>query len=133
MAVEIGVGEAEMAQHRRRDVDERGARPMNAGGKTAARHEQKRALLVRAEPAMLAKAGHVLGPFDVADAFGLLGLKRRQVFRLLAGLKHGDAASLVAKRRSRPSPVWPCPERTEHRHALRQQPRLGMCALTTVR
>ena len=33
----------------------------------------------------------------------LLSLKRRQVFRLLAGLKHGGAASLVSKRRGRPS------------------------------
>src|SRR4051794_27383046 len=39
----------------------------------------------------------------VADACELLGLKRRQVFRLLAGLKHGGAASLVSKRRGRPS------------------------------
>jgi DNA-binding IclR family transcriptional regulator len=34
----------------------------------------------------------------VADACKLLSLKRRQVFRLLAGLKHGGAASLVSKR-----------------------------------
>jgi len=31
----------------------------------------------------------------VADACELLSLKRRQVFRLLAGLKHGGAASLA--------------------------------------
>src|SRR5215469_7366797 len=36
-----------------------------------------------------------------ADACELLRLKRRQVFRLLAGLKHGGAASLVSKRRGR--------------------------------
>jgi len=39
----------------------------------------------------------------VADACELLSLKRREVFRLLAGLKHGGAASLVSKRRGRPS------------------------------
>jgi Winged helix-turn helix len=39
----------------------------------------------------------------VADACALLSLKRRQVFRLLAGLEHGGAASLVSKRLGRPS------------------------------
>jgi hypothetical protein len=43
------------------------------------------------------------GRLRVADACELLGLKRRQVFRLLAGLKHGGTASLVSKRRGRPS------------------------------
>src|SRR4051794_15847658 len=43
------------------------------------------------------------GRLRVADACELLGLKRRQIFRLLAGLKHGGAASLVSKRRGRPS------------------------------
>jgi Winged helix-turn helix len=43
------------------------------------------------------------GRLRVADACELLGLKRRQVFRLLAGLKHGGAASLVSRRRGRPS------------------------------
>jgi Winged helix-turn helix len=43
------------------------------------------------------------GRLRVADACELLSLKRRQVFRLLAGLKHGGAASLVSKRRGRPS------------------------------
>src|SRR4051812_5497090 len=43
------------------------------------------------------------GGLRVADACELLGLKRRQVFRLLAGLKHGGAASLISKRRGRPS------------------------------
>jgi Winged helix-turn helix len=41
------------------------------------------------------------GRLRVADACELLNLKRRQVFRLLAGLKHGGAASLVSKRRGR--------------------------------
>ena len=36
------------------------------------------------------------GRLRVADACELLNLKRRQVFRLLAGLKHGGAASLVS-------------------------------------
>ena len=48
-------------------------------------------------------AGVQSGRLRVADACGLLGLKRRQVFRLLTGLKHGGAASLVSKRRGRPS------------------------------
>src|SRR4051795_5813685 len=43
------------------------------------------------------------GRLRVVDACELLDLKRRQVFRLLAGLKHGGAASLVSKRRGRPS------------------------------
>ena len=43
------------------------------------------------------------GRLRVSDACELLRLKRRQVFRLLAGLKHGGAASLVSKRRGRPS------------------------------
>src|SRR5690349_8552572 len=43
------------------------------------------------------------GRLRVANACELLGLKRRHVFRLLAGLKHGGAASLVSKRRGRPS------------------------------
>src|ERR1700749_682697 len=43
------------------------------------------------------------GRLRVADACALVGLKRRQVFRLLAGLKHGGAASLISKRRGRPS------------------------------
>jgi len=43
------------------------------------------------------------GRLRVADACELLGLKRRQVFRLLAGLKHGGAASLVSRRRGGPS------------------------------
>jgi hypothetical protein len=43
------------------------------------------------------------GRLRVADACELLSLKRRQDFRLLAGLKHGGAASLVSKRRGRPS------------------------------
>jgi hypothetical protein len=43
------------------------------------------------------------GRLRVADACALLSLKRRQVFRLLGGLKHGGATSLVSKRRGRPS------------------------------
>jgi len=43
------------------------------------------------------------GRLRVADACELLSLKRRQIFRLLAGLKHGGAAGLVSKRRGRPS------------------------------
>ena len=43
------------------------------------------------------------GRLRVAGACDLLSLKRRRVFWLVAGLKHGSAASLVSKRRSRPS------------------------------
>ena len=43
------------------------------------------------------------GRLRVADACELLSLRRRQVFRLLAGLKHGGAVSLLSKRRGRPS------------------------------
>ena len=39
------------------------------------------------------------GRLRVADACALLSLKRRQVFRLLAGLKHSGAASLVSQTR----------------------------------
>jgi hypothetical protein len=43
------------------------------------------------------------GRLRVADGRELLSLKGRQVFRLLTGLKHGGAASLVSKRRGKPS------------------------------
>ena len=39
----------------------------------------------------------------VTDACELTGLRRRQIFRLLHGLKLNGAASLVSKRRGRPS------------------------------
>jgi hypothetical protein len=39
----------------------------------------------------------------VADACALMGLHRRQVFRLLRGLKQDGAASLLSKRRGKPS------------------------------
>jgi len=43
------------------------------------------------------------GRLRVVDVCELLSLKRRQVSRLLAGLKHGGSASLVSRRRGRPS------------------------------
>ena len=43
------------------------------------------------------------GRLRVADACALSGLSRRQVFRLLRGMREGGAASLVSKRRGRPS------------------------------
>jgi hypothetical protein len=43
------------------------------------------------------------GRLRVADACGLLGLSRRQAFRLLRGMREDGAASLVSKRRGRPS------------------------------
>ena len=43
------------------------------------------------------------GRLRVADACELIGLRRRQIFRLLRGLKQDGATSLVSKRRARPS------------------------------
>ena len=43
------------------------------------------------------------GRLRVTDACVLIGLQRRQVFRLLRGLKKDGAASLLSKRRGRPS------------------------------
>ena len=43
------------------------------------------------------------GRLRVADACVLIGLQRRQVFRLLRGLKQDGAASLLSKRRGQPS------------------------------
>jgi hypothetical protein len=43
------------------------------------------------------------GRLRVADACALMGLHRRQVFRLLRGLRQDGAASLLSRRRGRPS------------------------------
>jgi hypothetical protein len=43
------------------------------------------------------------GRLRVTDARALIGLQRRQVFRLLRGLKQDGATSLLSKRRGRPS------------------------------
>src|SRR3978361_1068170 len=43
------------------------------------------------------------GRLRVADACTLMGLHRRQVFRLLRGLKQDSASSLLSKRRGKPS------------------------------
>src|ERR1700738_3864210 len=43
------------------------------------------------------------GRVRVADACVLIGLQRRQVFRLLRGLKQDGAASLLSKHRGKPS------------------------------
>src|SRR3978361_1080657 len=43
------------------------------------------------------------GRLRVVDAWALMGLHRRQVFRLLRGLKQDGAASLPSKRRGKPS------------------------------
>src|ERR1700744_488723 len=43
------------------------------------------------------------GRLRVADACPLMGLHRRQVFRLLRGLRQDGAASLLSKRRGTPS------------------------------
>jgi hypothetical protein len=43
------------------------------------------------------------GRLRVTDACELIGLRRRQIFRLLRGLKQDGATSLVSKHRGRPS------------------------------
>jgi hypothetical protein len=43
------------------------------------------------------------GRLRIGDACALIGLRRRQVFRLLRGLKCDGAVSLVSKRRGKPS------------------------------
>jgi Winged helix-turn helix len=43
------------------------------------------------------------GRLRVVDACGLMGLHRRQVFRLLRGLKQDGSPSLLSKRRGKPS------------------------------
>src|ERR1700688_2479178 len=43
------------------------------------------------------------GCLRIADACALIGLQRRQVFRLLRGLAENGAASLLSKRRGKPS------------------------------
>jgi hypothetical protein len=47
--------------------------------------------------------GVQLGRLRLADACELIGLRRRQVFRLLRGLQENGAASVVSKRRGKPS------------------------------
>lgn len=42
------------------------------------------------------------GGLRVTDACALIGLRRRQVFRLLRGLKHSGASSLLSKHRGKP-------------------------------
>ena len=42
------------------------------------------------------------GRLRVTDVCVLIGLQRRQVFRLLCGLKQNGATSLLSKRRGRP-------------------------------
>ncbi len=43
------------------------------------------------------------GRLRIADACGLVGIRRRQLFRLLRGLRQNGAAGLISKRRGRPS------------------------------
>ena len=43
------------------------------------------------------------GRLRVEDACTLIGLSRRQVFRLLQGLRDDGATSLVSRRRGRPA------------------------------
>ena len=43
----------------------------------------------------------------ISDACVLMGLQRRQVVRLLRGLRQDGPASLLSKRRGKPSNHWP--------------------------
>jgi hypothetical protein len=54
------------------------------------------------------------GELRVEDAAGLLGLKRRQVFRLLGRMRRGGAAGLISRKRGQPS-------NRRHSDALREQ------------
>ena len=60
------------------------------------------------------------GGLRISDACVLIGLQRRQVFRLLRGLEQDGPASLLSKRRGRPS-----------NHRLR--PEVRILALSIVR
>ena len=62
-----------MPQDGRRDIDQRGAAPVVSARDAAAGNEQERALLVGAEPAMLAKAGGILGFERVAHDMAVAG------------------------------------------------------------
>jgi hypothetical protein len=69
-----------MSQHRRGDVDQRRTAAMGCRGKAAARGEQKRALLVVAEPAVVglptdtaARIALTLKPDDRANPHGVPG------------------------------------------------------------
>jgi hypothetical protein len=84
------------------------------------------------------------GRLRVADAYELIGLHQRQVFRLLRGLKQGGATSLLSKRRGKIHTVQPgaivdnkrlsavfelvkakqapYPARQQREHAARQRP-----------
>jgi hypothetical protein len=63
------------------------------------------------------------GRLRISDACVLIGLQRRQLFRLLRGLKRESATGLVSKRRGRPS---------NHRLLLRFAPwRCRSCASDT--
>ena len=53
----------------------------------------------RLEVLLRVQSGHL----RVSDACVLIGLQRRQVFRLLRGLKQDGATSLLSKHRGRPS------------------------------
>jgi Winged helix-turn helix len=53
----------------------------------------------RLEVLLRVQSGHL----RVSDACVLIGLQRRQVFRLLRGLKQDGATSLLSKHRGKPS------------------------------
>src|ERR1700736_3514655 len=65
--------ETKMPQHRRRDIDQRRTPTPYPGHNPAAGDEQERALLVAAEPAMLAEAGAVFRFERVANDVAVAG------------------------------------------------------------
>ena len=51
------------------------------------------------------------GRLRIADASHLIGICRRQVLRLLRGLRYNGASSLISRRRGRPA-IINCPRRS---------------------
>jgi hypothetical protein len=84
----LHVGKSEVCRAFANGVENAAA---NLAGAVAERGKARRAVVLLDKPTH--SPGH--------GACELRGLKRRQVFRLPAGLKHGGAASLVSKRRRR--------------------------------
>src|SRR5437899_12336359 len=73
LAVHSDGRQAEVAQNRRGNIDQRRTAVIGARGKSAAGGEQERALLVFTEAAMLAKSGAVLRFECVADDVAVAG------------------------------------------------------------
>ena len=75
------------------------------------------------------------GRLRIADAYESIGLHRRQVFRLLRGLKQDGAPSLLSKRRGKPSNHRCCSFTLMGRHLARGvhlQDLWSICAMIKV-